>query len=140
MSTELCQQLVHNLIDAWNAHDLDRVVALYAPDFEETDVALAEPQRGPEAVRRTMRRYLLAFPDLTITADEVIIQDKCVALAWTLAGHHRGLLLNIPATGRLVRVRGVSLMTLNDTGHIVRLNRIWDLAGLLRAIGLLPEL
>lgn len=140
MSSELSRQLVQNLIEAWNAHDIDRVVALYAPGFEETDVALAEPQHGPEAIRRTMRRYLLAFPDLSITADEVIVQENCVALAWTLAGHHRGLLLNIPATGRLVRVRGVSLMTLDATGHILRLNRIWDLAGLLRAIGLLPEL
>jgi steroid delta-isomerase-like uncharacterized protein len=140
MSSELCQQLVRNVIEAWNAHDIDRVVALYAPDFEEIDVALAEPQRGPEAIRRTMRRYLLAFPDLSISADEVIIQDNCVALAWTLAGHHRGILLNIPATGRLVQVRGVSLMNVDDTGHITRLQRIWDLAGLLRAIGLLPEL
>jgi steroid delta-isomerase-like uncharacterized protein len=140
MSLELCQQVARSVIDAWNAHDLDGVVALYAADFEETDVALAEPQRGPEAIRRTMRRYLLAFPDLTITADDVIIQDDCVALAWTLSGHHRGLLLNIPATGRLVQVRGVSIMNIDATGHITRLQRIWDLAGLLRAIGLLPEL
>ncbi len=140
MSKELAQQVVDNLIAGWNAHDIDRVVALYAPAFEETDIALAEPQRGPEAIRRTMRRYLLAFPDLSITADEVIIQDNCVALAWTIAGHHRGIMLNIPATGRMVQVRGVSLMTIDDTGHIVRLQRIWDLAGLLRAIGLLPEL
>jgi steroid delta-isomerase-like uncharacterized protein len=140
MSPEICQQVVRNLIEAWNAHDVDRVVALYAPDFEETDVAVAGPQRGPEAIRRTMRRYLLALPDLAITADEVIIQDGCVALAWTLSGHQRGMLLNIPATGRLVQVRGVSLMNIDATGHIVRLQRIWDLAGLLRAIGLLPEL
>jgi steroid delta-isomerase-like uncharacterized protein len=140
MSNELARALVDNLIAGWNAHDIDRVVALYADAFEETDIALAEPQRGPEAIRRTMRRYLLAFPDLSITADEVIIQDNCVALAWTIAGHHRGILLNIPATGRMVQVRGVSLMTIDDSGHIVRLQRIWDLAGLLRAIGLLPEL
>jgi steroid delta-isomerase-like uncharacterized protein len=140
MSSEVCQQLVRNLIDAWNAHDVDRVVALYAPDYEETDVAVAEPQRGPDAIRRTMRRYLLAFPDLHIAADEAVIQAPCIALAWTLSGHHGGILLNIPATGRLVQVRGVSLMTIDDTGLILRLQRIWDLAGLLRAIGLLPEL
>jgi steroid delta-isomerase-like uncharacterized protein len=140
MSSEVCQQLVRNLIDAWNAHDVDRVVALYAPDYEETDVAVAEPQRGPDAIRRTMRRYLLAFPDLHIAADEAVIQPPCIALAWTLSGHHGGILLNIPATGRLVQVRGVSLMTIDDTGLILRLQRIWDLAGLLRAIGLLPEL
>ena len=140
MSNEQARALVDNLIAGWNAQDIDRVAALYADTFEETDIALAEPQRGREAIRRTMRRYLLAFPDLSITADEVIIQDNCLALAWTIAGHHRGIMLNIPATGRLVQIRGVSLMTLDETGHIVRLQRIWDLAGLLRAIGLLPEL
>ncbi len=140
MSTDLYRQTVQALVDGWNAHDIDRVTALYAPDFEETDVALAEPQRGQEAIRRTMRRYLLAFPDLSLTADEIIIEGNCVALAWTIAGHQRGLMLNIPATGRLVSVRGVSLMNLDEAGRIVRLQRIWDLAGLLRAIGLLPEL
>lgn len=140
MSHERCQALVNRLIEAWNAHDLDGVVSLYAADFEETDIAVAGPQRGPAAIRRTMRRYLLAFPDLAITADEVIIEEDCVALAWTLSGHHRGLLLNIPATGRLVQVRGVSLMRVDAEGRITRLQRIWDLAGLLRALGLLPEL
>jgi steroid delta-isomerase-like uncharacterized protein len=140
MSLERCQQGVHDVVEAWNDHDPERVASLYSPDFEETDVALAEPQRGREAVRRTVRRYLLAFPDLAITADDVVIQEDCVAMVWTLAGHHRGLLLNIPATGRPVRVRGVSIMNINAAGQITRLQRIWDLAGLLRTIGLLPEL
>lgn len=140
MSLERCQQIIRDVVEAWNAHDIDRVVSLYSPDFEETDVALAEPQRGREAIRRTLRRYLLAFPDLAITADDVVAQDDCVALVWTLTGHHRGILLNIPATGRAVRVRGVSIMNFNAAGQITRLQRIWDLAGLLRAIGLLPEL
>jgi steroid delta-isomerase-like uncharacterized protein len=140
MSLERCQQVVRELVDAWNAHDIDRVLSLYAAEFEETDVAIAGVQKGREAIRRIMRRYLLAFPDLVITAEDVIIQNNCVALSWTLAGHHRGILLNIPATGRLIQVRGVSIMHIDDTGHIVRLQRIWDLAGLLRAIGLLPEL
>jgi hypothetical protein len=47
--------------------------------------------------------------------------------------------MNIPPTGRQVRVRGVSLMRLKN-GRIKSARRIWDLAGMLRTFGLLPEL
>ena len=47
--------------------------------------------------------------------------------------------MNIPPTGRAVRIRGVSLLTVAD-GRLKRARRIWDLAGLLRSFGLLPEL
>jgi hypothetical protein len=47
--------------------------------------------------------------------------------------------MNIPATGRPVTVRGVSVCHV-EGGRIVRAMHIWDVAGLLRAIGLLPEL
>jgi len=47
--------------------------------------------------------------------------------------------MNIPPTGRAVAVRGTSVLTVED-GKIKRAFRIWDVAGLLRSIGLLPEL
>jgi hypothetical protein len=47
--------------------------------------------------------------------------------------------MNIPPTGRQVQVRGVSIIEVKD-GLIVRGQYIWDLAGMLRHMGLLPEL
>ena len=54
-------------------------------------------------------------------------------------GTHLGTLMNIPASGRSVSVRGVSVFTL-AAGQVSRATYIWDVAGLLRTIGLLPEL
>ncbi|WP_343424817.1 ester cyclase [Candidatus Amarolinea dominans] len=59
--------------------------------------------------------------------------------SWTARGTHLGTLMNIPASGRHVTVRGVSTFTLQE-GQITKADFIWDVAGLLRAIGLLPEL
>lgn len=132
-------QLIRDLVEGWNAHDIERVTALYAPDFVEEDVAVARPHRGPEAIRVTMRLYRRAFPDLKLIADQVLIQGDCISFAWILSGTHRGTLMHIPPTGRAVQVRGVSLITL-EHGRIKHARRIWDLAGLLRAFGLLPEL
>jgi hypothetical protein len=47
--------------------------------------------------------------------------------------------MNIPPTGHMVKVRGTSLIVV-EGGKIRRALRIWDLAGLLRDLKLLPEL
>jgi steroid delta-isomerase-like uncharacterized protein len=132
-------QLIQDLLDGWNQHDASKVAALYTPDYEEEDIAAAGKRRSPIAARATMILYLRAFPDLRLEAEDIIIQGNCAAMSWILTGTHKGTLMNIPATGRSVRVRGVSLMTI-EGGKLKRTCRVWDLAGLLRAFGLLPEL
>jgi len=132
-------QLIADFITAWNAHDLQQVASFYAPDYEEIDVAQVGSLRGRDNVRKRLAYYLRAFPDLRVTANDVVIDDHRVALYWTWRGTHRGTFMRIPPTGREVSVRGTSLMTMQD-GLIQRAERIWDLAGLLRGLGLLPEL
>jgi steroid delta-isomerase-like uncharacterized protein len=132
-------RLVAELTDAWNTNDVERVTAFYAPDYEGIDVGQALPQRGPDGVRQTLSGYMRAFPDLRFTVEETIVQENRVALIWTARGTHKGTLMNIPPTGRTVAVRGVSLLTLQDA-RVVRALYVWDVAGLLRFIGLLPEL
>jgi steroid delta-isomerase-like uncharacterized protein len=131
--------LITELMSVWNAHNVDRAVQFYAPDYEGIDVAEAVPQRGPDGLRRTMERYLQAFPDLRFTEETTVIQGDHVALFWTVQGTHKGALMNIPPTGRSIQVRGVSLLTMLH-GKVARALYIWDVAGLLRGIGLLPEL
>jgi steroid delta-isomerase-like uncharacterized protein len=137
--SETTAQLVQELLDGWNQHDSLKVAALYAPDYEEEDIAAADKHRSPIAARATMILYLRAFPDLRLAAEDIVIDGNCVAMSWILTGTHRGSLMNIPPTGRAVSVRGVSMMTVAD-GKIKRTCRVWDLAGLLRTFGLLPEL
>jgi hypothetical protein len=47
--------------------------------------------------------------------------------------------MRIPPTGRSIAVRGTSVLTV-ESGKIIRGLYVWDVAGLLRSIGLLPEL
>lgn len=131
--------LVQTLTDAWNAHDARAVAALYAPDFEGDDIALPDPQHGPDAVRRLTQYYLRAFPDLKVTLDSLVIDGDQAVMIWTLSGTHRNTFMNIPPTGRYTSVRGTTCLTVRD-GLVHRATRIWDLAGLLRGMGLLPEL
>lgn len=133
------ERVVDALLAAWNAHDRAAVRALYAPDYEGRDISESMPQRGPRGIDQAMARYLDAFPNLCFTNEDVIIQDNRAAVVWRARGTHCGRLMHIPATGRAVEVLGTTLLTVRD-GQITRGLYIWDMAGLLRALSLLPEL
>jgi steroid delta-isomerase-like uncharacterized protein len=137
----MCQPLpvVDEMLAAWNAHDLDRVMGFYAPDYEGLDVGEPDAQRGLPAVRASVDHYLRAFPDLSVTCEETIVEGDRIVVRWRACGSHRGQLLHIPPTGRVVTVRGVSLLTMRGD-KLQRGEHVWDVAGLLRAVGLLPDL
>jgi steroid delta-isomerase-like uncharacterized protein len=133
------EQFIAALMDAWNAHDIERMMMFYAPDYEGTDVSQAQPQHGTDGVRAMFERIVRGFPDVHFTLDQTIVQGREVVLVWTSYGTHRGYIMNIPPTGRAVSARGVSVLTLED-GKIKKALYIWDVAAIIRGIGLLPEL
>jgi len=133
------RHILNSILEAWNAHDLERFVSFFAPDFEGMDIAQAAPVRGLEGVYAASRLYLSAFPDAHVTPDRVVIEGENAMLAWTGCGTHQGKFMHIPPTDRFVTVKGVSVLTFLDD-KIYRGQYLWDVAGLLRTIGLLPEL
>ena len=132
-------RLIRDLIDAWNSHDVDRALEFYAPDYSGEDVGRAQRHQGHAGARKFIGAYVRAFPDVQLSADEMIGEGERAALMWTARGTHLGAIMNIPPTNRPVQIRGVSLLTLQQD-KIYHATYIWDVAGLLRNIGLLPEL
>jgi steroid delta-isomerase-like uncharacterized protein len=124
---------------AWNSHDIEKVLSFYSPDYIADDVGLASVLRGHGALREMLQTYWRAFPDLEIAVTDMVIEGSRVVSAWVAAGTHQGTIMNIPPTGHKVQVRGMSIIDVED-GLIVRGQYIWDLAGMLRHMGLLPEL
>jgi steroid delta-isomerase-like uncharacterized protein len=131
--------IADELIRCMNTGDPDRVAALFTESYVGVDVAEPSPQHGPDAVRRSFARYREAFPDLGFTASATVTADDRIALFWIASGTHKGPLMHIPATGRPFEVRGVSLLRI-ERNRIAEALYLWDVAGLLRAVGLLPEL
>ena len=133
------EEIARELLEAWNAHDIEHIKTFYAPEYEGVDVGQAEPQRGPQSVPQNVERYLRAFPDLRFVEEDIVVQDNRAVLVWKAYGTHKGKFMNIPPTGRNVAVRGTSVLTVENS-KVARGLYIWDVAGLLRSIGLLPEL
>jgi steroid delta-isomerase-like uncharacterized protein len=125
--------------EAWNSHDIEKVLSFYSPEYIGDDVGQASLLRGHEGLRAMLEMYWEAFPDLQFAVTDTVVQVSRVAIAWVAEGTHQGPIMNIPPTWRRVEVRGVSIIDV-EGGLVVRGQYIWDLAGMLRHMGLLPEL
>jgi steroid delta-isomerase-like uncharacterized protein len=139
MNTHTMHTWIAKLVEGWNAHDIAALLPFYAPDFEATDLGQSRTYRGIDGLKQLLDYYVTAFPDLRFEAERTIIEHNDMSILWTASGTHQGKIMNIPPTGRKITVRGVSMLTVHD-GQVKRAIFIWDVAGLLRNIGLLPDL
>jgi steroid delta-isomerase-like uncharacterized protein len=125
--------------EAWNSHDIEKVLSFYSPEYVGDDVGQASLLRGHEGLRAMLEQYWSAFPDLRFKVISTLVEGDRLAIVWIGEGTHQGTIMNIPPTGHKVEVRGVSIIDV-ENGLIVRGQYVWDLAGMLRHMGLLPEL
>jgi steroid delta-isomerase-like uncharacterized protein len=137
--TQQTAQVIEQLVAAWNTRSAERVGFWYTEDCYGMDVAIAIPQKGRQGIERMFEAYWRAFPDLEISQDDTVVDGDRVALFWTARGTHLGTIMHIPATGRSITAQGVNRLVLQD-GKVSESLTIWDVAGMLRALGLLPDL
>ena len=133
------QHVAGDLFEALNAHDLDRLGRIVAPEYVGADVSRDCVCRNAGEARAELAGWLGAFPDLRIVVDDVVVEAPRVTVRWTLRGTHEGHFLNVPPTRRHIALGGFSLLTV-ERGRVVRGVHLWDMAAMLRGMRLLPEL
>ena len=82
--------VVDRLVSATNAHDLDRLVDCFAPDY--VNVTPAHPQhgfRGREQVRRNWSTILAAVPDIQTAVVASVADGDRVWTEWEMVGTRR---------------------------------------------------
>lgn len=127
------------IIDAWNSRTDEVILAFYAHDYVVEDITAGRIREGWEGMRQWTKSVFTAFPNLTYTLVDDIENDGKLVLHWLAKGNHQGPLMKIPATGKNVFIHGMSVLHL-ENGKVKRGQVMWDLAGVLRQIGLLPEI
>jgi steroid delta-isomerase-like uncharacterized protein len=137
MSTEK-KNFVDRLFEAWNSHDTELVLEHYDDVFVREDLGKHQTY-SKDDLRKTVRKYINAFPDIQFEVEKVIEKGEQVVVCWGASGHHKGKIMKIPATGRYVSFKGVSVLEIKNS-KIVKVWYIWDEAGMLRQMGMLTEL
>jgi steroid delta-isomerase-like uncharacterized protein len=101
-STQANVALVRESVEAFNAGDVAKLLAVAAPDIVIHYAEMPEPLQGRGTWQQGYELVKRAFPDLKIHVDDLVAAGDKVALRLTLSGTHQGNFQGIPATGRTI--------------------------------------
>jgi len=126
---------------AWDTHDTDAFVGLFADNFEFTDSSAPAPMRSREEVKGYMAAWYAAFPDMRASETNRVVGEDSVAVEVEFTGTNTGPLMmggqTIPATGRSVTGHGTYFARAQD-GRITEFHSHPDAAELMMQLGLMP--
>ena len=93
---------MHESIEALNAGDTERLLAVVAPDIVIHYAEMPEPLQGRETWQQGFELMRNAFPDLEAHVDDLVAAEDKVAIRVSFRGTHQGEFQGIPATGRAI--------------------------------------
>lgn len=96
--------------ELWNNRNLsvaDDIIALdcVTHQLQSGVIPVAAVARGPEAVKTHISDWLVGFPDLRFSVEQIIAEGDLVASRSMMVGTHRGTWLGIRPTGKEVSIR-----------------------------------
>jgi uncharacterized protein (TIGR02246 family) len=80
MDTDATRRLIEELLEAYNAADLDRAALLYAEDCEYVNLAYGIELRGRESQRANMQAFLDRFPDRKLRPRRIFADEGGAAV------------------------------------------------------------
>lgn len=116
----MSRERIEAILEAWHAHDVDRLLTFFRPDVVWHDLGMPNPPaNGRSEVRSFCETVLRAFPDLRyeLRGPICISEDRqsCV-IPWTISATNTGAFdpPGFAPTGKALRVSGLDYITFQD--------------------------
>lgn len=138
-SAAALEEAIGRYNDAWNAHDLDAIMAMHAPDMVFHNHTAGESAEG-EAVRGHIGSIFETWPDIRFDGRRTYAREGLIVQEWTATATHanrmtRGDLVAEP-TGKTITWDGLDVIPFED-GLVKRKDVYSDSVSILRQLGLL---
>ena len=137
MSSETNKAIIrHYVEEVQNKGNLSLLDEIAAPSFVNHS---SPPGVAPtlDGVKQLAQQVLAAFPDGTMTIEDMVAEGDKVATRKTFRGTHQGTYLGLPPTGRRVEVGLIDVVRFEE-GKAVEHWLEWDMFGMLQQLGALP--
>jgi steroid delta-isomerase-like uncharacterized protein len=136
---ETLEPAIERYNEAWNAHDVDTIMGMHAPDMVFHNHTAGESATGEE-VRSHLESIFETWPDLRFETRRLYVRDGLVVQEWTAIATHsqtmrRGDIVAEP-TQREVRWDGMDVIPF-EGGLVKRKDVYSDSVSILRQVGLL---
>src|SRR5215210_50845 len=125
--------------DAWNAHDVERIGSMHAPDMVFENHTAGERAEG-EAALSHIAGIFEAWPDISFETRRLYVREDLVVQEWTASATHlkplrRGEIVAEPS-GRRIEWKGADVIPFED-GKVKRKDVYSYSVSILRQGGLL---
>lgn len=125
--------------EAWNAHDLDAIIAMHAPDMVFHNHTAGESAGGAE-VREHIGSIFATWPDIAFATQRLYVREGIVTQEWKASATHANRMtrgeLTVEPTGRRVEWEGIDAIPF-ENGLVKRKDVYSDSVSILRQVGLL---
>ena len=122
MDRDAALHLIQDVTAAFDRHDLDAIMALFADDAVFESPRGSDPWGhrfvGKDEIREAFASRFSGIPDVRYTGDEHFVDGDRGATEWTLSG--------TTTSGERIEVRGCDLWTFRD-GKIVKKDSFWKI-------------
>jgi len=138
-SAEALREAIQRYNAAWNAHDLDAIMSMHAPDMVFHNHTAGESAKG-EAVRGHIGAIFDTWPDIEFAERRLYVREGLVVQEWTATATHtnemrRGDLV-AEATGKAIAWDGLDVIPY-EQGLVKRKDVYSDSVSILSQLGLL---
>ncbi len=133
------ENVARDWCEAWNSHDVDRILSRVTDDIVYEGLAGARVMTGTAEMKAYLDETFSAFPDFRIDLKSLFASGKWAGSEWVMSGTFKGELqsVGLKPTGKSFSVRGASITELR--GSRVRRNTdYYDGAVFFRQIGITP--
>jgi steroid delta-isomerase-like uncharacterized protein len=121
--------------EVWNEGKTQTIYELLSADaIGIGQLEDGSPLRGPAEFLPLVERLRGAFPDINIAVQDAFGAEDKVVLRWSATMTHRGDHLGMPASGKRVRISGMTIARIRDKQIIEGWDN-WDQLGMLKQIG-----
>ncbi len=136
---EVLTEAIGRYNEAWNAQDLDAIVAMHAPDMVFANHTAGESAQGEE-VRSHIAAIFETWPDMKFETRRLYVREGLVVQEWTATATHASTMrrgdLEAPPTGRTVSWDGIDSIPFEE-GLVKRKDVYSDSVSILRQVALL---
>lgn len=137
-ATEQNKALVEQMIqEVFNEGDVDAVDVYFTADFVEHEEGAPGQDGGREGLKMALPMLRTAFPDLTVTVEDMVAEGDKVAARLTWSGTHDGDFMGMPPTGQSFSMNVMDLFRIED-GQVAEHWGVSDIMAMMSQLGMLP--
>src|SRR5262249_36339709 len=104
---ELIKQLFDEVYNKGNLSAMDQI---FTSDVKFNDPAFPNMKKGLSGLKELESKYKTAFPTKSTKIEHIwYATDHSIIVQWSCQGIHKGTYLDIPPTGKSVKITGISI-------------------------------